>query len=168
MTNLESLKSEIEDAAFMLIDDASRKEIHAKLVNCLVILNQITGNKKQLDSTGSAFDKAEVAKVARRLRMWAKPERQGQYNSRILNAYLELRRSGHAKITEDDLSNKLGPSTWFLPNFTQMKAIADRNHGKVFDADGPFLTVWEPVKPLVTEYEKTVYGNEADIETGDS
>jgi hypothetical protein len=39
-----------------------------------------------------------------------------------------------------------------------MKAIAERNHGKVFEVTGQFVDVWEPVKEFVKEYERTVFG----------
>jgi hypothetical protein len=98
MKLIDLLKSEIEEAAFMLVDDANRKEIHAKLVGCLVILGQLRESDVPAEGHIAISDQSttsqmeEVSKVRRRLEMWAKPGRQSQYNSRILKAFLELRR----------------------------------------------------------------------------
>lgn len=151
------LKSELEDATFMLVDDASRKDIHSKLISCLVILEQVKNGMDPTASPSNSNEIEEVNKVNRRLRMWAKPDRQSQYNSKILNAYLELVHSGRQKITDEELRTTAGGESWFLPNFNQMKAIADRNHGKVFEVNGQYVSIWPPVRAAVREYEKRVF-----------
>lgn len=154
----DQLKAELEEAAFMLVDDARRHEIHSKLVNCLVILDKWKDNDSEIDR--SSNDEAqEIKKVSRRLKLWAKSNRQSQYNSKILNAYLELRRSGKTKISEEDIKSKLGLNTWFSHNFLQMKIIADRNHGKVFEVKGEYVNIWKPVEAVVNNYEKQVFEN---------
>lgn len=141
----------------MLIDDASRKDIHSKLVKCLLIIEQMRHEAAALASHSDANESEEVNKVYRRLRLWAQPDRQEQYNAKILNAYLELVRSGEKKITEEDLRARLGDELWFTPNFNQMRAISDRNHGKVFDVHGQYLSIWPPVRSAVQEYERSVF-----------
>jgi len=154
---LDLLRSELEEVAFMVVDEASRKDIHSKLINCLVILEQVRNGMDPIETSSNANETKEVNKVNRRLRMWAKPERQDQYNSKILNAYLELVRSGRQKITEQELLTTAGGEPWFLPNFNQMKAISDRNHGKVFEVNGQYVSIWPPVRSAVKEYEKQVF-----------
>lgn len=154
---LDELRYEIEEAAFMLVDGADRKEIHSKLVKCLVLIDRFELNENKPAIVLDGEHKAEIAKVIRRLRMWSKPERQSQYNSQILNAYIELKRSGIDKITEEDIHLHIGINSWFASNFMQMKVIADRNHGKIFDADGRYVTIWEPVRSAVHEYERAVF-----------
>jgi hypothetical protein len=156
---LDLLKSELEEAAFMLVDDASRKDIHSKLVNCLVILEQVKSGIATTTVSSNATERDEINKVKRRLRMWAKPERQEQYNSKILNGYLELARSGKHEITEEELRTTVGGESWFWPNFNQMKAIADRNHGKVFEVNGQYVSIWPPVRFAVKEYETRVFSS---------
>ncbi len=151
------LKSELEEAAFMLVDDASRKDVHSKLVNCLVILEQVKNGIATTTASSNTSEREEINKVNRRLRMWAKPERQEQYNSKILNAYLGLARSGRQQITEEELHTTVGGESWFWPNFNQMKAIADRNHGKVFEVNGQYVSLWPPVRSAVKEYEARVF-----------
>jgi hypothetical protein len=155
MLNL--LKSELQEAAFMLVDDASRKEIHAKIVNCLVVLEQF----EQSECLGSEteVELSEVNKVSRKLKRWARPERQNQYNSRILNAFLELKRTKKEPITESDIDNHLGENAWFATNFDQMKSISDKNHGKVFEVNGQQVTIWLPVEAAVREYEAQLFKN---------
>lgn len=154
---LDELKSEIEEAAFMLVDDADRKEIHAKLVKCLVLIDKAIFHTNQTTAISESGNKDEIAKVTRRLRMWSKPDRQSQYNSQILNAYIQLKRSGLEKITEEDIHSHIGINSWFASNFIQMKVIADRNHGKVFESDGRYVTIWEPIKSAVDNYERVVF-----------
>lgn len=190
---LDFLKNEIEEAAFMLVDDVSRKEIHSKLINCLVILGKLESDIKQLGSLNENIKIAqseviqsaytlgqnmtsphiwpikeqrseqltnyqitkEVNKVSRRLKLWVK--RQDQFNAQILNAFLDLKRTGQKNITEEDINSKLGSKTWFWPNFVQMKTIADRNHGKIFDVTGHYVEIWMEIEPIVKEYEKAVF-----------
>ncbi|GAL20069.1 hypothetical protein JCM19235_4269 [Vibrio maritimus] len=149
---LEQLKSELEDIAFMLGEDANRKEIHSKVIKCLLLVEGVSAN-----SSHEVSDVEEINKVSRRLRMWAKPERQAQYNSQILNAFLELSSSGEVNITEKDLSDKLGNPDWFSSNYVQMKAKADKNHGKVFDTSSGYIKIWEPICSAVDEYGRKVF-----------
>ena len=67
----------------------------------------------------------EMNKVQRRLEQWAQPKKQKQINAKILNAFLELRRSGRKGITEKDIQNKSYIPT-FKNNFTQMKEIGEK------------------------------------------
>ena len=149
---LEQLKSELEDIAFMLGEDAHRKEIHSKVIKCLLLVEGINAN-----STNEVSDVDEINKVSRRLRMWAKPERQAQYNSQILNAFLALSSSGVSEVTEQHLSDKLGNPEWFNSNYVQMKAKSDKNHGKVFDTSSGYIRIWEPIRSAVDEYGRKVF-----------
>jgi hypothetical protein len=149
---LERLKSELEEASFMLARNADRQDVHRKLLSAMLIVEQL-----QQQNGFSSVDKAEAGeaeKVARRLNMWAKPDRQSQYNARILNAFLSLSRNGKNPITEEELNRELGSNTWFWPNFNQMKTISERNHGKVFDVVGGAVSIWLPVEPAVKAYEE--------------
>ena len=98
----------------------------------------------------------EIKKVSRRLNLWAKPERQDQYNSQILNAYLSLSLT-KKQITETDIFKKLGGPIWFQSNFVQMKSIAPKNHGKIFELKDNFITIWKPVEIHVSTYHKNVH-----------
>lgn len=149
------LKSELEEAAFMLAGNADPKEIHSKLVNSILLVEQL--KMGQENSSNKRSDLEEVNKVSRRLKIWAKPSRQNQYNAKILNAYIELHHSGISNITEDDLDRKLDCSSWFWPNFNQMKAIAEKNHGKVFEVRSGKVNIWPPVQDAVEDYEAQVF-----------
>ncbi|CAH1544335.1 conserved hypothetical protein [Vibrio jasicida] len=136
----------------MLGEDAHRKEIHSKVIKCLLLVEGINAN-----STNEVSDVDEINKVSRRLRMWAKPERQAQYNSQILNAFLALSSSGVSEVTEQHLSDKLGNPEWFSSNYVQMKAKSDKNHGKVFDTSSGYIRIWEPIRSAVDEYGRKVF-----------
>lgn len=154
---LEKLKNELEAVAFMLVDDASRKDIHAKLIQCLVLVEQLRGGAiERIAAPNQVSVVDEVNKVQRRLRLWAK--RQDQYNARILNAFLELKRKGKVVISEQDIYRQAGSPVEFASNFSQMKIIAERNHGKVFDVLNDEVTIWPPVASAVAEYEQMVFG----------
>lgn len=151
----EQLRSELEETAFLVAGKAGEKVIHSKILNCLVILSQLERGEATDHRTQAEIEVSEVNKVSRRLRMWAK--RQNQYNSKILNAFLALKRKGHSKITEADLDAEIGPNTWFASNFAQMKSIADKNHGKVFQQTGEFIEIWQPVSKAVKAYESIIF-----------
>ncbi len=160
MMNLElanKLTENLEEAAFLVAEQKSTKKAHSKIIDCLLLVNQIKTNetspKVVLENIENDEVKknAEVRKVRSRLESWIrKPE---QCNSRILNAFLELRREGNLSVTENDLQNKIGPNTWFKTNFAQMRNFAERNHGKIFHKEGSIITIWEPVLDLVNNYE---------------
>lgn len=112
---------------------------------------------------------AEVGKVTARLERWA--IHTSQNNSMILTAFLKLQQSSSEPITVEQLreaffkeaeeQKKIMPSgrskeNIFLTNFTQMKNIAERNHGKVFDQVGFEISIWPRVADAVSEYGKKV------------
>ncbi len=99
----------------------------------------------------------EINKVARKLPKWARS--QGQINSRILTLYLSLKRNGEEQITEDILSDEYGNISEFYRNYPQLKSISPKNHGKVFDSSRGIIQIWEPVRSLIDEYEKSVFGD---------
>ncbi len=149
-----------EDVAFLIAKGASAKDIHSNIIKGLIVLSDIkksilTQDIKEEKPNQSESD--EVEKVQRRLKLWSKPERQQNINSQILNAFLKLRQSGEKHITEIDIQNKLKNVDDFKNNFDQMKNIAEKNHGKVFEQNGGQIEIWEPVSLLVSEYEITVF-----------
>lgn len=155
---LSELRGVLEDVAFLVTGNASAKEIHSKVIGGLVTLSEV----ENLIPKGCAVNNQddhlkEVNKVARKLKFWAKPERKEQINARILNAYLDLNKSGVENITEDTLKNALLNIKDFKNNFDQMKNIAEKNHGKIFDQDElGNIRIWAPVQSFVDEYEKTI------------
>lgn len=150
---LDRLKEELEEAAFMLVDNASRKDVHGKLVTCLMLVEQLR-TAQSVTRQGAYTD--EINKVKKRLHLWSK--RQGQMNARILNAFLELQSEGQRNITEQDIYVHLGEPTRFAANFSQMKIIAERNHGKIFEIESGIVTIWPPVADAVDEYARKVFG----------
>ena len=158
---LDSLKEHLESAAFLVSKGESEKEAHSEIVQSLIIvselkrmLNNHSAEPLQKPMSRKPTDVEEVRKVNRRLKLWAR--RQNQINSKILNAFLKLKRSGLTTITDADLKNELPEEKSFDSNFAQMKIIAPNNHGKVFEQYGNNISIWDPVVGAVKEYENIV------------
>ena len=98
----------------------------------------------------------EMNKVQRRLEQWAQPKKQKQINAKILNAFLELRRSGRKGITEKDIQNKSYIPT-FKNNFFQMKEIGERNHGKIFEQRDDYIEIWENFQKQFSHIRRQIY-----------
>ena len=149
MSSIESklalLKKHLESAAFLVGKEGAEKDVHSEVIQSLIIVSELEGlSTKQAEPIlNKVADINEVEKVNRRLRLWAK--RQNQINSRILNAFLKLKRSGLTVITESDLRGEFLEEKSFDSNFLQMKIIAEKNHGKVFDQYGEIISIWRPV-----------------------
>jgi len=163
--DLSRLEDSLETAAFLVSKGDSAKEAHAEIVKALVILNEIRSPGVQSADVSSVskrketrmdLESREINKVTRRLGLWAK--RQDQINARILNAYLRLEQSGTPVITQQMLHAELPGEASFETNFLQMRIIAKKNHGKLFDLYGDQITIWPPVEYAVRKYEKTVFG----------
>jgi len=157
---LSKLKNKLESAAFLVSKEGAAREAHAELIQGLIIVSELESiheTPKDLSSSipPTPKDSAEINKISRKLKLWAK--RPNQINSKILNAFLKLERSGVSVITENDLRNELLEEESFDSNFAQMKIIAKKNHGKVFDQYGENIVLWPPVVPDIREYEKVVF-----------
>lgn len=159
---LSELKNKLESAAFLVSKEGAAKEAHAELIQGLIIVSELKSIYETPKDSSSPLaltkkDSLEINKVSRRLKLWAK--RPNQINSKILNAFLKLERSGVSVITENNLRNELSEEKSFESNFAQMKIIAEKNHGKVFEQYGENIVLWPPVVSNVREYEKVVFEN---------
>jgi hypothetical protein len=160
MNNIESklsqLKNKLESTAFLVSTNVGAKQIHSEIVQSLVLLSELETLYLSNGKKDSVFDSdsKEINKVNRKLKKWAKSP--NQINSKILNAFLRLERSGVSVITESGLKEISDVST-FENNFIQMKVIAENNHCKVFEQYGDEVTLWKPIIPYVREYEKVVF-----------
>ena len=97
--------------------------------------------------------KHEVEKVKRKLSRWAKNPQ--QINSQTLTCYLQLR-TDHRYVDKEMLKsmcmeNDLSAEQ-FDTNFAQMKNIAKKNYGEVFDAKSDCIEIWRPVAQAVRQY----------------
>jgi hypothetical protein len=121
------------------------------------LLQDINIQQKTTKSMKIHSENDEINKVESRLKKWSTPQAQHHINSRILNAFLEFRRSGNTHITREDLQNKLPDINTFYGNFNQMKASGKQTHGKIFTEIRNIIEIWNPVKKFVDEYEKIVF-----------
>jgi len=157
---LSELKNKLESAAFLVSKEGAAKEAHAELIQSLMIVSELESIYEIPKDSSSPIaptkkDSKEINKVSRRLKLWAK--RPNQINSKILNAFLKLERSGVSVITENNLRNELSEEKSFESNFAQMKIIAEKNHGKVFEQYGENIVLWPPVVSNIREYERVIF-----------
>lgn len=146
------VKSDLEEAAFLVNSSGKEKEVHKLIMGSLMKLSKHESATPVNDTTEQGKCN-EVNKVARRLKLWSR--RPTQINTRILTEYLRLH-SQQEFVTEQQLRQKFNQNDNFDSNFTQMKIIADRNHGKIFSVDGDKLSIWEPVKELVMNFKQDI------------
>ena len=166
-STIEALKSHLHKAAFLVTHPDDAEAAHREILRCLVLVEHLErdGEGGSVDQPGvhnfdprsntSDDERAEIAKVERRLRLWAK--RPTQINTQILRAFLQARRDGAIPVTEKAIRERTPVSNSFESNFAQMKIIAPKNHGKVFDQRGSEVKIWEPVQDFVREFEQNVF-----------
>ncbi len=147
-----------KNVAFHIVaKEISIKETHSMVLEGLEILSDIEKSIKTENTKEDQYNQNEnneIKKVQRKLKHWAKSERQGQINARILNAFLELKQTKDDCITLNDLQNKL-PGNNIQINLQQMTNIAEKNHGKIFEQNANCIEIWDPVRLFVSKYEKT-------------
>ena len=175
------LKDSLEAVAFLVSKGSYEKEAHSRIVQSLVLLAQIETEVYDLlntqgvslahnpepkippsivtqngNITYSNNNKnnvtLEAAKVRRRVPRWFKnPD---QYNSTILNAFLELYDQQN-QVAVQMLRNKCQTVSDFEGNYNQMKNFGEKNHGKVFEETNGIVTLWKPVKEFILELYKS-------------
>jgi hypothetical protein len=144
-----------DESAKKVLDMTKKAKILLSEID--VLLQNINIQQKTAKSVTDYSEIEEIKKVERRLKKWAKPEKQLQINAKVLNAFLELKHSGSTYITKEDLQNKLSGMNTFYGAFSQMKASGKTTHGKVFHDTINGIEIWDPVKKFVDEYEKIVF-----------
>ena len=110
-------------------------------------------------------EKREVDKVKRKVPKWFNNLQ--QINTQILKSYLLLQQETDV-VTVNLLANVCEgegvEAKTFRDHYPQMKSIAEKNHAKVFDENGGFITLWEPVsKFILREYEKFLAKSDDEI-----
>lgn len=99
------------------------------------------------------LEQTEINKVRNRLQKWF--SNTWQYNSKILYAFLSLYEESVGYVSYEMLRNVANIGSAFTTNYNQMKIIAEKNHGKVFEQIGYKVYLWDKVKDIVLEmYEK--------------
>ena len=175
------LKESLEVVAFLVSKGTYEKEAHSKIVQSLVLLAQIetevydllntqavsladNPEPKITPSLAAPNDRIscsnnkennaaiEIAKVRRRVPRWFKNP--SQYNSTILNAFLELYDQQN-QVAVQMLRNKCQTVNDFEGNYNQMKNFGEKNHGKVFEETNGIVTLWKPVKEFILELYKS-------------
>ena len=150
---LKRLRDLLESTAFLIGNNGSPEHLHSKLVEGVTIVSKLQ-DLASGDAPKSAISdqiENEVKKVKNRLKLWAR--RPHQINASILNAFLDLQKTGLVVIRERDIKDNLNDIKSFESNFNQMKIISEKNHGKIFEQSGEVVTLWPPIIPFIREYE---------------
>lgn len=99
----------------------------------------------------------EWGKAINRIPRWARNPQQN--NHKILRAFFELQRE-IGNVTLDSLrrrcSDPLGHPNTYVPhfdnNFTQMKFDNGNSHGKVFEEQDGYITIWDRISDTLLKY----------------
>lgn len=157
--SFDELNTKLQSAAFLVSSGAPAQKAQNEILQAMILADRIrqmtTGNVEEGNTDRNEVQ--EINKVKRRLNLWSK--KPDQINSKILSSFLSLERDGARVITEKMLKDSLVPNTFFDSNFVQMRTIADRNHGKVFDLKGDIVSLWPPVESYVRDFERATTGN---------
>jgi hypothetical protein len=90
----------------------------------------------------------EIKKVEKRILGWLRNP--NQYNSKILNTFMRLSNNNEHGISVSLLEKHSDiVDGKFITNYNQMKIIAERNHGKVFEEVHGEVRLWEPVADFI-------------------
>lgn len=155
--NLVSHNSSIDE----IEDDDSELEID-NLINSLLndYKNKTITNKSSFTNlqqynreSSDLYIQKEVDKVTSRLPKWF--NNTWQYNSKVLYAFLRLYDPSIGYVSYTALRNEADIGSAFTTNYNQMKIIAEKNHGKVFEQVGDRVYLWENVKDIVLRMYET-------------
>lgn len=145
----QEIKDDLEEASFLINKSGEEKKVHKLIMSALMKL----AKNEDITQEKPISEVSEINKVARRLKLWTK--KPDQMNTRILTAYLKLE-SKEGKVTEQRLKQEISEDSSFDSNFTQMRIIADRNHGKVFSINNGEVKIWEPIKQYVDTFKENL------------
>lgn len=155
--NLVSHNSSIDE----IEDDDSEPEID-NLINSLLndYKNKTITNKSSFTNlqqynreSSDLYIQKEIDKVTSRLPKWF--NNTWQYNSKVLYAFLRLYDPSIGYVSYTALRNEADIGSAFITNYNQMKIIAEKNHGKVFEQVGDRVYLWENVKDIVLRMYET-------------
>ena len=165
----EKLKDDAEKLVSEIGQGTDHKALHPIALDVLMrsveLIRYFEGSGQEKASprkakTTDLSESDEVKKVSHRLKLWA--NRPHQINHIILRKWLELNKEKGDSVTEAMLEKAVldvgleGGSGSFHSNFSQMKVIAEKNHGKVFDVSNGIVNLWQPVEEAVFEFKSKV------------
>ncbi len=132
----------------VLIDNTILEERLLSIIgNAKLLINK--KEQKGLNVKNSQLNQHdEIKKVQKRVQGWLRNP--NQYNSKILNTFMKLSNNNEHGISVSLLEKHSDISDGrFITNYTQMKIIAERNHGKVFEENHGEVRLWEPVADYI-------------------
>lgn len=126
-------------------------------------ISETFGNVSREYATGASHQQSTVdadnwyGKANQRIPQWAaKPT---QYNHKIIRAYF-LAEEMYGDVAIEDIeqlcSDPNRPDLFvptFKSNYAQMKLDGPKTHGKVFEDDGVYVTIWNEVEEVMRQYQ---------------
>lgn len=166
--SVEALKANMKQLVYDIGQEMDHKQLYMGSLDILMNISDIEYKLDAIEKSSTKVlieqaesdlsdEEVEILKVKRKLKRWARnPD---QINSRILTKFIELQNSQDQPVTEDMLRGAFGDDVTFAKNLPQMITISRKNHGKVFSKYCDVLSIWEPVKRYVEEFETAVSNN---------
>ena len=119
--------------------------------NTKLLLNEFQ-EKKSIDSSvknESELELEEIKKIKKRVPLWLK--RQHQRNYKILASFMSLSENNKNLISLSLLEkhSNLESTKEFSSHYSQMKIIAPKAHGKVFEEENGQVKLWKPIEDFV-------------------
>ena len=145
---LEDAKSSYKEAV-LLDNEILEEKLLSIITNAKLLLNK----EKTYQPSFEIDENEEVAKIKRRVPKWI--NNPNQYNSKILNSYMILSNNNKFPVVVSTLQKHSGLSSdIFYKNYNQMKIIAQRNHGKVFEESNGSVILWQNVSDYIVNLYK--------------
>jgi len=137
--------SDLEDKVFELITGLSSISSKSKEIN--LYKRGQESMKEQLSNS----EAMEIQKVQSRIYGWF--IKTHQYNSKILLTFLKLSDCNKFSISVSTLEKATGlDGRTFNTNYHQMRTIAEKNHGKVFEETlNGEVSLWKPISKEIEE-----------------
>lgn len=156
MKNLDEILGNTKKAFKLSMLNCENEELHNILLEIITDISVLQSFKeikkdKSVEQKISVSDSEalEIKKVKNRVIGWFRKKH--QFNSKILMAFLNLSKCNQIPVHISLIEKKLGlDSRSFNINFHQMKIIAEKNHGKVFDENEyGDVVLWKPVAGFI-------------------
>ena len=149
----------------ILLDDENLEESLLSIMgNTKLLLNEFKEKTSSLESNvknESEIELEEVRKIKKRVPLWLK--RQHQRNYKILASFMSLSENNKNLIPVSLLEkhSNLESSKEFSSHYSQMKIIAPKAHGKVFEEENGQVKLWKPIEDFVVNiFEKRGFPHE--------
>ena len=153
----EILNEILEDAKIaykisILLDNEILEESLLSIMGNTKLLLKKFQEKESLNSNvrdETKLESKEIKKIKRKVPLWLK--RQHQKNYKILSTFMNLSENNKNLISLSLLEkhSNFESSKEFYSHYNQMKIIAQKAHGKVFQEENGQVKLWKPIEDFI-------------------